>query len=85
MSDPPPPPIDLVKTCTDTLFKAPATAVGTASWRAEKLGPAGSEKFKSWWDFAGVEGAPEVCIMTYIIVCFVLNDLLVSIFLCIIL
>ncbi|CAM9833807.1 unnamed protein product [Pylaiella littoralis] len=39
--------------------EAPATAVGTASWRSEKLGPAGSAKFKSWWDFAGVEGAPE--------------------------
>lgn len=42
------------------LQKAPATAVGTAAWRAEKLGPAGSAKFKDWWEFAGVEGAPEV-------------------------
>ena len=34
--------------------------MGTAAWRAAKLGHMGSAKFEDWWEFAGVEGSPEV-------------------------
>lgn len=35
-------------------------AVGSKSWRSEKLGPAGSPQFQDWLEFAGIEGSPEV-------------------------
>lgn len=39
-----------------------AALVGTAAWRASELGPADSDKFKSWHDSAGNAGTKEVCI-----------------------